>query len=591
MRRILCLMLVALVLLLILPIQPAEALPVMDNHKQELAENVAKQIVAGMPSWVDTDEEKVLYLHNHLVETVTYEHNDNDQTAYGALVLQRCVCAGYARGLALLLNTAGIEADTISAWPSDGGVGHEWTYFYLNGIKLYADATWSDYDFTWKGIQGQPAKYVYYSAIMTEKQEREAHAKYLFDDGVYDGSGSDAGTEYNCAGILERNGVPVGHFNRETTPEEALPYFKVVHYEDGNALIRIAYYYESAGDFDYMHNFAANRAAELFLDSVEESYVSAGAQCEAYYWGPLANFTPVPAQGLVLRTTKERETRVGEPFIVTAEVYPYEASNKRVVYTSSDPSIATVDQYGTVIGSREGKVLITATSVDGGYTDSVEVTITSDHYHDSWLENIFEKAPTCEEPGCKMYFRCQSCGAWFPDYWGSAEIKDHDSWKIPALGHQESGWMYDATGHWKQCTRDGCGKMTQEKAAHNDGDGNGACDTCGYRAAVVTPTQPTTVPPATVTPTTTPATTPTTVPTTVPPETTVATRPTTAPVQPTDPTVSPPAPTTGTEAVPNTTPGAQVPTPGQSRQWILWATLGLVVLIPMGVVLLRKRKV
>jgi LPXTG-motif cell wall-anchored protein len=34
-----------------------------------------------------------------------------------------------------------------------------------------------------------------------------------------------------------------------------------------------------------------------------------------------------------------------------------------------------------------------------------------------------------------------------------------------------------------------------------------------------------------------------------------------------------------------------VPTPGQSRQWILWAALGLVVLIPVGVVLLRKRKV
>ena len=78
MRRSLCLMLVAVMLLLILPAQPAEALPIMDNHKQELAENVARQIVAGMPSWVDTDEEKVVYLHNYLVATVTYEHNSND---------------------------------------------------------------------------------------------------------------------------------------------------------------------------------------------------------------------------------------------------------------------------------------------------------------------------------------------------------------------------------------------------------------------------------------------------------------------------------------------------------------------------------
>ena len=60
MRRSLCLMLVAVMLLLILPAQPAEALPFMNNHKQALAEKVAQQIVAGMPSWADTEEEKVL---------------------------------------------------------------------------------------------------------------------------------------------------------------------------------------------------------------------------------------------------------------------------------------------------------------------------------------------------------------------------------------------------------------------------------------------------------------------------------------------------------------------------------------------------
>ena len=241
MRRSLCLMLAALVLLLVLPTQPAEALPLRENQKQDLAENVARQIVAGMPSWVDTDEEKVVYLNNYLVATVTYEDNPDDQTAYGALILQRCVCAGYAKGLALLLNTAGIEAGTKVGWPMSVSVGHEWTYFYLNGIRLYADPTWVDFGFVWDGIEGQPAKAPYYSFIMTEKRERYSHAEYLFEDGIYDGSGSDAGTEYYCAGILERNGAPVGHFNQATTPEEILPYIQVLHYEDGNALIRIAY--------------------------------------------------------------------------------------------------------------------------------------------------------------------------------------------------------------------------------------------------------------------------------------------------------------------------------------------------------------
>ena len=586
MRRSLCLMLVAVMLLLILPAQPAEALPFMDNHKQELAENVARQIVAGMPSWVDTDEEKVVYLHNYLVATVTYEHNSNDQTAYGALILQRCVCAGYARGLALLLNTAGIEAGTKVGWPMSVSVGHEWTYFYLNGIKLYADATWSDCDFTWKGIQGQPAKAPYYSVIMTEKRELESHAEYIFLDGIYDGSGSDAGTEYYGAKILERNGVPVGHFNQGTTPEEILPYIQVLHYEDGNALIRIAYYYENEEGYAFLDCPGADQAAAMFLDSVEDYFYVTGDQCESYYWGPLANYTPVPAQGIVLRTTEKRETRVSVPFIVTAEVYPYEASNKRVIYTSSDPSVATVDSTGRVMGISEGKVVITATSVDGGYTDSVEVTIVPDHYHENRLQRVDEIEPTCEEPGWSWYFIC-SCGTWFETFEpvASMEIKDHSTKQIPALGHQESGWMYDANGHWKQCTRGGCGKVTQEKTAHSDGDGNGTCDTCAYQwqttVPTTAPTEPTTVP----------------VPTTQPP---VATEPTTVPVATTEaglPTMPTTQPTTSqtiseptTQAAPTTTPQMQQPESERPNQWILWVCLPAAVVILAGFLLVVKKK-
>ena len=296
---------------------------------------------------------------------------------------------------------------------------------------------------------------------------------------------------------------------------------------------------------------------------------------------PLTDYDPVPAESVVLRTGEERETRKDEILTVTAEVLPVNASNKRVIYSSSDPSVATVDAYGKVTGINEGTAVITATSVDGGYTDSVEITITSDHYHDTWLRNVLEKAPTCEEPGCKMYFLCETCGAWFPDYWGSAEIKDHDSWMIPPLGHGESGWISDDAGHWKQCSRNGCGKILQVKTAHNDVNSDGLCDTCGF--LLPKPTQPTTV-----------ATEPS-VPATVPTQPTQTTIVPTVPSSSAEATTAPSLPTTVTTHTASTQTTETAPvtppqTPEQNNGWILYSVLTVAALIPVSVLLLRRKK-
>ncbi|WP_086932628.1 Ig-like domain-containing protein [Agarilytica rhodophyticola] len=54
---------------------------------------------------------------------------------------------------------------------------------------------------------------------------------------------------------------------------------------------------------------------------------------------------------------------------------PINASNKQVNWTSSNPSIASVDANGLVTGNNEGNVTITATTVDGALTDSINIRI------------------------------------------------------------------------------------------------------------------------------------------------------------------------------------------------------------------------
>ena len=60
---------------------------------------------------------------------------------------------------------------------------------------------------------------------------------------------------------------------------------------------------------------------------------------------------------------------------LTATVSPDNATNKTVTWTSSDPSIATVDQNGVVTGVAVGEATITATTEDGKFSATCTVNV------------------------------------------------------------------------------------------------------------------------------------------------------------------------------------------------------------------------
>ncbi|MGN0545922.1 MAG: S8 family serine peptidase [Acutalibacteraceae bacterium] len=65
----------------------------------------------------------------------------------------------------------------------------------------------------------------------------------------------------------------------------------------------------------------------------------------------------------------------GETKTLTAEVLPAGASNKAVKWTSSNPDAVTVSESGVLTAVNEGSAIITAESVDGGYTAQAEITV------------------------------------------------------------------------------------------------------------------------------------------------------------------------------------------------------------------------
>ena len=69
-----------------------------------------------------------------------------------------------------------------------------------------------------------------------------------------------------------------------------------------------------------------------------------------------------------------------DPFTLTATVYPSNATNKTVKWSSADTSVATVSSSGAVTGVSAGTTVITATTADGNYSASCDVEVIGDTY-------------------------------------------------------------------------------------------------------------------------------------------------------------------------------------------------------------------
>ena len=73
-------------------------------------------------------------------------------------------------------------------------------------------------------------------------------------------------------------------------------------------------------------------------------------------------------------------------FRIHATVYPDNASNKEVTWTSSDTSIATVTSAGRVVAKeKKGQTTITAKTSDGGFTATCLVYVSASQYPDYCL--------------------------------------------------------------------------------------------------------------------------------------------------------------------------------------------------------------
>lgn len=115
-----------------------------------------------------SDYNKILYVHNWLVDNIEYDtttKRTNAYNIYGALKEKNVVCEGYAKAFKYILDDLGIPCVLVNgmATNSEGASErHMWNYVQLNGRWYAVDVTWDDPIIVGKGKLSNSARYKYF---------------------------------------------------------------------------------------------------------------------------------------------------------------------------------------------------------------------------------------------------------------------------------------------------------------------------------------------------------------------------------------------------------------------------------------------
>lgn len=112
------------------------------------------EAVAKKAASLNTTVEKLLYIHNYLVDTIEYDDKSSDSynNVYGALVLKKTMCLGYSEAFRYIAEKAGIKTYMVLS----DKLNHAWNMVNISGKYYFIDCTWDDPVFEEKNLTTDP---------------------------------------------------------------------------------------------------------------------------------------------------------------------------------------------------------------------------------------------------------------------------------------------------------------------------------------------------------------------------------------------------------------------------------------------------
>lgn len=188
------------------------------------------------------DVDKVMAVHDYLIDHIEYSYTHIRSFAYGALIEGKAVCQGYAQSLSIILNSLNVDCHTIVAnTKGSNPVLHEWVRVKLDDGWYYIDLTWDDTHW----VQDKNYKYFLITTDMISKDHETGYSiaggpevdgsKYLYY--AYKKQGIFATTKDDIDNIIRKqiNSTNLPY----TTVKIAVP-SSVPDYEIHSAIRRIA---------------------------------------------------------------------------------------------------------------------------------------------------------------------------------------------------------------------------------------------------------------------------------------------------------------------------------------------------------------
>ena len=316
----------------------AAAKPLVESEAQEILEDITSDM---------TDYEIEKYIHDTLAMTIDYVESVDDGTIYGALVLDECVCEGYARALQYLLNKAGVETYYVtgaSETPSTGEViGHAWNLVELDNEYYYVDLTWDD--------QGNTPAGIFYSYFnVTEDYINEDHVFSPIDD-------TETGKEY-YAYLPDATGTKNNYFvkNNRTIDMATITVAQVANLIknplDGAA--RAFYDGDAESLISWWNSHCDEVATEVGIN---------GSFLYGYkFMGDEVHFLLCADGEIQLDTPGPITIEINDEYKVVASVVTQDTDTVTLTWSSDNTAVAIVDSTGNVIAKAPGSATITVTS-------------------------------------------------------------------------------------------------------------------------------------------------------------------------------------------------------------------------------------
>lgn len=128
-------------------IEPTYVYSLEEREKMQAEIDTQANAILSQISAESSDYDKIKYVYETLVNTVTYvEDAPDNQNIYSALVRKETVCAGYSKANQYLLEQLGVYC--IYVIGTADGDSHGWNIVKCNGLLCIVDVTWADPTFS-----------------------------------------------------------------------------------------------------------------------------------------------------------------------------------------------------------------------------------------------------------------------------------------------------------------------------------------------------------------------------------------------------------------------------------------------------------